>query len=161
MEDASSTVTVAPVDVVSVKPDADTLATVPTAPPDAGPDRALDPPPPAAGPPPGAPCPAVAEAAADGGAAVAEVDAAQPAESPITAHAATAATIHRFLLVDSNRGTRGRRVCSASVTEPEPSDDDDDDGGGGGGGAAPAPPDPPATGGPAGAIGTGWGVVGS
>jgi hypothetical protein len=30
-------------EVVSVKPDADTLLTVPTAPPAAGPDRALDP----------------------------------------------------------------------------------------------------------------------
>jgi hypothetical protein len=34
-----------------VKPDADTLATVPDAPPAAGPDRALDPPPPDPGPP--------------------------------------------------------------------------------------------------------------
>jgi hypothetical protein len=37
--------------VVSVKPDADTLLTVPTEPPAAGPDRALDPLPPAAAPP--------------------------------------------------------------------------------------------------------------
>jgi len=33
-----------------VKPEADTLLTVPTVPPAAGPDRALDPPPPDAGP---------------------------------------------------------------------------------------------------------------
>jgi hypothetical protein len=37
--------------VVSVKPDVDTLPTVPDAPPAAGPDRALDPPPPNPGPP--------------------------------------------------------------------------------------------------------------
>ena len=36
-------VTVWPVAVVSVKPEDDALATVPTAPPAAGPDRALDP----------------------------------------------------------------------------------------------------------------------
>ena len=33
-----------------MKPEADTLLTVPTVPPAAGPDRALDPPPPDAGP---------------------------------------------------------------------------------------------------------------
>jgi hypothetical protein len=33
-----------------VKPDVDTLPTVPDAPPEAGPDRALDPPPPDPGP---------------------------------------------------------------------------------------------------------------
>jgi hypothetical protein len=36
-------VTVWPPEVVSVKPEEDALATVPTAPPAAGPDRALDP----------------------------------------------------------------------------------------------------------------------
>jgi hypothetical protein len=36
-------VTFCPVAVDSVKPDADTLLTVPTVPPGAGPDRALDP----------------------------------------------------------------------------------------------------------------------
>jgi hypothetical protein len=40
VEDASSTVTFWPADVVSVKLDVDTLPTVPTAPPAAGPDRA-------------------------------------------------------------------------------------------------------------------------
>ena len=40
-------VTFWPVGVVSVKPDADTLVTVPDDPPAAGPDRALDPAPPA------------------------------------------------------------------------------------------------------------------
>jgi len=44
--DASSTVTVWPAEVVIVKPDVDTLPTVPDDPPAAGPDRALDPPPP-------------------------------------------------------------------------------------------------------------------
>jgi len=44
--DASSTVTFWPADVVIVKPDVDTLPTVPDDPPAAGPDRALDPPPP-------------------------------------------------------------------------------------------------------------------
>jgi hypothetical protein len=46
VEDASSTVTFTPADVDIVKLDVDTLATVPDAPPEAGPDRALDPPPP-------------------------------------------------------------------------------------------------------------------
>jgi hypothetical protein len=39
-------VTFWPAEVDSVKPDVETLLTVPTAPPAAGPDRALDPPPP-------------------------------------------------------------------------------------------------------------------
>jgi hypothetical protein len=46
VEDASSTVTFTPADVDSVKLDVDTLPTVPDAPPEAGPDRALDPLPP-------------------------------------------------------------------------------------------------------------------
>jgi hypothetical protein len=46
VEDASSTVTCWPADVVIVNFDVDTLPTVPDAPPAAGPDRALDPPPP-------------------------------------------------------------------------------------------------------------------
>jgi hypothetical protein len=50
VEDASLTVTFWPADVVMVKPDVDRLPTVPTDPPAAGPDRALDPPPPDAGP---------------------------------------------------------------------------------------------------------------
>ena len=53
VEEASSTVTFTPADVDSVKLDVDTLPTVPDAPPEAGPDRALDPPLPG--------CPAVAE----------------------------------------------------------------------------------------------------
>jgi hypothetical protein len=42
VEDASLTVTLTPADVVIVKLDVDTLSTVPDAPPEAGPDRALD-----------------------------------------------------------------------------------------------------------------------
>jgi hypothetical protein len=45
VEDASSTVTFWPADVVMVNFGVDTLPTVPDAPPAAGPDRALDPPP--------------------------------------------------------------------------------------------------------------------
>jgi hypothetical protein len=43
VEDAVFTVTFSPADVDTVKPDVDTLLTVPTVPPAAGPDRALDP----------------------------------------------------------------------------------------------------------------------
>jgi hypothetical protein len=89
-----------------VKLDVDTLSTVPAAPPAAGPDRALDPPP-----------SAVAEEEGDG--VVAEGDGAQPAESPITAHISTAATIRPFRLFDSSRRTRGRRACLAMVTEAD------------------------------------------
>ena len=81
-----------------MKLDVDTLSTVPAAPPEAGPDRALDPPPLGLG------LPGVAEgdvavadgdaAGADGDVAVAEGDAAQPAASPITADISAAATIH-------------------------------------------------------------------
>jgi hypothetical protein len=45
------TVTFWPADVVMMKLDVDMLATVPDAPPAAGPDRALDPPPADPGPP--------------------------------------------------------------------------------------------------------------
>jgi hypothetical protein len=67
VEDASSTVTSYPADVVTVKLDVDMLMTVPDAPPAAGPDRALDPPPPDPRPPAG-PLPA---AGAEGDVAVA------------------------------------------------------------------------------------------
>jgi hypothetical protein len=43
VEDAFLTVTFSPADVDTVKLDVDTLLTVPTTPPAAGPDRALDP----------------------------------------------------------------------------------------------------------------------
>jgi hypothetical protein len=48
VEDALVTVTVCPAEVDRVKLDVDTLATVPTAPPAAGPERAFDPPRPGA-----------------------------------------------------------------------------------------------------------------
>jgi hypothetical protein len=163
VEDASLTVTFWPADVVSVKPDVDTLSTVPDDPPAAGPDRALDPPPPDPGPPArplgGAPCPAVAE----GDAAVAEGDVAAQPESPITAHVSAAAAIDPLLLFGSNRRAQGLRARLAMVTEADESGED----AGGGGGAAPAPPEPPATGGPGVALETGragrvsWGLVGS
>jgi len=78
-----------------VKLDLDTLPTVPDAPPEAGPDRALDPRPPAE------PLPA---AVAEGEVAVAE-DGPQAAESPITAHISAAGMIHRLRMFDSNRRT--------------------------------------------------------
>jgi hypothetical protein len=121
-----------------VKLDVDTLATVPTDPPAAGPDLALDPPP-AAAPLPGPGCPDVAEADV---ATVAEGDAAQPAESPITAHIGAAPTIHALFRFDSR--TRGRRGCSVMDTDADKSGEDAD----GGGDASPAAPELPATDGP-------------
>jgi len=94
-----------------VKPDVDTLATVPAAPPEAGPDRALDAPPPDPRPP-AAPLPAAEE----GVAGAADVP---QAESPITAHIGAAAMIHRLFLFDSNRRIAGRRSRSAMVTVAE------------------------------------------
>jgi hypothetical protein len=123
-----------------VKPDVDTLPTVPDAPPEAGPDRALDPPPPDPRPP--------AAAVGEGDVAVAE-DAPQAAESPITALISAAAMIHRLLLFDSNPRTPGRSSCLAMVTEAVESGED-----AAGGGAAP-PPELPATGGPDVALETG------
>jgi hypothetical protein len=117
-----------------VKLDVDTLPTVPAAPPEAGPDRALDPPPPDAGPPaeplPDTGCAAVLEEDV----AVAEGDVARPTESPITPHSTAAATIHRLFLFDTNRRTRGQRASFAIVTETDPSGED----AGGGGGVAAA-----------------------
>jgi hypothetical protein len=141
-----------------VKLDVDTLSTVPDAPPEAGPDRALDPPTPDPRPP-AEPLPA---AVAEGDVAVAG-DVLQAAESPITAHISTGAMIHRLLLFDSNRRTPGRRSSLAMVTEADESGED----AGGGGGAAPASPELSTTGGPDVALGTGragtvsWGLVGS
>jgi hypothetical protein len=90
-----------------VKPVVDTLPTVPTAPPAAGPDRAFDPPPAAAGPPaalaPGSAFPAAEEAV------VAFVDVPRTTESAITAHVTTAATI-QVTFFDSNRRSVCRRV---------------------------------------------------
>lgn len=77
-----------------MKPDVDTLSTVPDAPPAAGPDRALDPPPPAAL------VEVLTAAVVDGDVAVGE-DEPHP-ESPITPHINAAAMIHRLLLLESN-----------------------------------------------------------
>jgi hypothetical protein len=75
-----------------VKPDVDTLATVPDAPPAAGPDRALDPPLPAAVV--GVPAAAVVE----GDVALGEDE--PQAASPITPHINAAARINGLLLCE-------------------------------------------------------------
>jgi hypothetical protein len=140
-----------------VKFDVDTLPTVPDAPPEAGPDRALDPPLPDRGPPAEPPA-----AVVEGEAAVVE-DVPQAAETPITAHISAAVTIRRPLLFDGNRRSLGRRSGLAMVTGADESGED----AGGGGVAPPAPPELAATDGPGVALDTGraaevsWGVVGS
>ena len=75
-----------------MKPDVETVTTVPDAPPEAGPDRALDPPPPDPRP----PAEPLLAAVPEGDVAAAE-DVPQ-AETPITAHISAAAMIHRLLL---------------------------------------------------------------
>jgi hypothetical protein len=115
-------VTFWPADVVIVKLDLDTLATVPDAPLWAGADRALDAPVPAA-------------LAATSSAAVAEGDVARLTGSPIAAHISAAAAIRPLLLFSSNRRTFGRRACLAIGTEADQSGEK----AGGGDGAAPAP----------------------
>ena len=91
-----------------MKLDADTLSTVPDAPPEAGPDRALDPAPPDPRPPAG-PLPA---AVGEGDVAVAK-DVLQ-AESPTTALVSAAAMIHRLLLFERNRCTADLRAAIVS-----------------------------------------------
>jgi hypothetical protein len=138
-----------------VKLDVDMLPTVPDAPPEAGPDRALDPAPPDADPPatplPGAGCPACGDVAV-GEAAVGGEDVARPTETAITAHTSAATTIHLPMRFDSNRLTRALCACSARVTDA----DRCGDGVGGGGGAAAALSDLPATGGSDVALDAGW-----
>jgi len=75
-----------------VKLDVDRVSTVPDAPPEAGPDRALDPAPPDWRPP---------AAAAEGDGAVAEV-VPQAAPNTITAHIITAPEIHRLRPFDTD-----------------------------------------------------------
>jgi hypothetical protein len=137
VEDASSTVTFCPADVVIVKPEVDMLLTVPAAPPEAGPDRAVDPPlpdpMPTAEPRPGTDCAAVAP----GDVSVADEDVMRLTESPITEHTA-AATIPALLRFDTSRRTLGQCGCSSAPAEVA-------DSGGGVGGAAPLT-DLPATG---------------
>lgn len=124
-----------------VKLDVDTLATVPDAPPLAGPDRALDAPPPD-------PVTLATPVAGPGCAAVVEEVVTRPTESPITAAiAAAATTIHRLLLFPSTRHGLGRQTWLAVGTEA--------DGGAavGAGGLALAPLELPADGGAAGGVG--------
>jgi hypothetical protein len=85
------------------------VLTVPTAPPEAGPDRAFDPPPVAPAKP-----PPVAPAAGATCAGVAEDDA-RPTEAPTTENvkAATAPAIHRRFLFDSSRRTPDLLACPA------------------------------------------------
>jgi hypothetical protein len=85
-----------------VKPEVDTLPTVPDDPPAAGPDRALEPPPADPGPPAAVPPAGAVEvllaAVVDGEVALGE-DEPQPA-SPIAAHVNAAAMIRRLLLCE-------------------------------------------------------------
>ena len=139
------------------KLDVDTLSTVPDAPPEAGPERALDPPPPAA---PGGPGGPAVVAVAEGEVAVAADEVVQAAESPITALISAAPTIH--LLFASNRRALGHRACLAMVADAEEPGDDGECADG----AAPAV-DLSASGCPDGALDTGragrpsWVLVGS
>jgi hypothetical protein len=104
-----------------VKLDVDTLPTVPDDPPEAGPDRALDPPPPATPlPDPEFPEPAEVDDVAEGDVGATGGDVAQPAASPITAAAVT----HPVRLFDSNRRALDQRACLAMDTEvPWPGED--------------------------------------
>jgi hypothetical protein len=77
-----------------VKLDVDTVATVPDAPPAAGPDRALDPPPPDPKPP-----PEPAPVAVGVGEVAGVVDVPQ-ADTAITTPSSPAATIHRLFRFD-------------------------------------------------------------
>jgi hypothetical protein len=135
--EASLTVTCCPGDVDSVKLDAETVPTVPTAPPAAGPDRALDPLPPD-------PRRSVALLPGPGCPDVVEGDVVQPAESWVTAHISAATTIRPLVLFGSSRRILGRRACVALVPEADQPGDDT----GGGGGAAPSGPGLAVTDGP-------------
>src|ERR1700680_1866147 len=108
-----------------VKLDVDTVTPVPEPPPEAGPDRALEP---------------LPAAVAEGDVAVGK-DVPQAAKSPITVRIITAAMINRLVVLESNRQTPGRRSCLAMVTEA------DESGEGRGVSVAPAPPDLSASGG--------------
>jgi hypothetical protein len=109
VDDVSLTVTFSPADVSSPKPDVDTLLTLPDDPPDAGPDRALDPPP--LDPElavkllKDAPCAPVEGAAAAGG-----VEAPAPPVSPIAGPISAAAAIHPLLFSERSRRSLDRRV---------------------------------------------------
>lgn len=113
-----------------MKLDVDRVLTVPAAPPEAGPDRALDAPPPN-------PCPPAALVLGGSLAAVADGDVARPKESPIAALTRAAAVIHRALLFASNRQTCRRPSCLAMGAEADQSGEEP----GGGGGVASVPPE--------------------
>jgi hypothetical protein len=100
VDDASLTVTFCPAEVDKVNVEAETVSTVPDAPPAAGPDRAFEPPPAAAKPPPW-PLPAA------GWPGVAEPDVAIPTQTANATQASAAATIQPVVRFDSNR-RRGR-----------------------------------------------------
>jgi hypothetical protein len=120
-----------------MKLDFDMLPTVPDAPPEAGPDRALDPAPPEAGRP-AKLLPATDCAAEAGG------DAPKPTNSPVAEPISAAATINPRLIFDNVRRTLARQACSAMVAEAGQSREDGD----GRGDAEAAPPKPSATVGP-------------
>lgn len=83
-----------------MKLDVDTLSTIPTAPPAAGPDRALDP---------RRPAEPLPDAVAEGDVVVAE-DMPQAAESPIATHISEAAMIRRLCLIDGELGGAAETV---------------------------------------------------
>lgn len=106
-----------------MKLDLDTLPTVPDAPPEAGPDRALEPALPEPGPP-------AAVLPGTTWAADAEGAGATPIASPIAGSINAVAAIHRHFLFDSHRRTLARRACLAMVTETERSGEDAGEGDG-------------------------------
>jgi hypothetical protein len=120
-----------------VKLDLVMAPTVPDAPPEAGPDRALDPPPPN----PGLPEEWLLDTSCF---ADADWDVARPKESPITAAITVAVTIHPPLFFQNNRRTLGQRSCLAMGVEFDQSGEEAN----GGGSAEPAPPVLPSTDGP-------------
>jgi hypothetical protein len=117
VEELSSTVTFCPAEVVRVKPELDTLVTVPEDPPAAGPDRALDPPAAA----PGGPAVWLLDAA---GVAAAAGDARRPTESPIMGASIAAATMRRHFFFVNRRRTFGLRSHWAEVTSSDHSGED-------------------------------------
>src|SRR5271154_772636 len=100
-----------------VKPDFDTLVTVPEDPPAAGPDRALDPPP-------ADPGGSAAWTPEVGCAADADGDVGRPTESPIMGAEKAAATMLRIFFFVSTRRAFGVRSCLGEVTEVDQSGED-------------------------------------
>jgi hypothetical protein len=134
-----------------VKLDLDTLSTVPSAPPGAGADRALD-----------APLLLAEALAVTTWLAVAEGDVATLTERAITTDISAAAAARPVLVFASNRRTLGRRRRLAMGAEADQSGEK----GGGGGVAAPAPLELPGTDGSEVTVSLGmperpsWGLVG-